>query len=417
MARLGLFCWLLVSLSVHAKPDVQISRALDAMFVDIGQLQTHELADYQNLIATHISPNIDTLSMAQLILGRHWKRASISQKQRFLSCFTRQFRTNQAQALLEWQPTRWVLKEQSFNANETKSALVMALSHSQESREFTLRLHRIDGQWLIYDASYLGISLLKNFKDDYAVKISNQGLNKTLAQVCQQYPEVIKHLSLAGTQWPPFIARSLPGKGLSVEIVSAVLSRAGYTVDMVFVPWKRVLQGIDEGEYDVSLALWKSPQREKRLLFSDPYFINELIGVHHKDSKLVITNLDEALSYSASLGLMDDYAYSAQIQQYPNRRYMTQYNALLRDLASKDLDFSLLDRSVAQFYLERSAALKNSLQVTTITLESKPLHIGMSRQHPRANEVIRDFNRYLKMYLKSHDYQALLDRYKLKITQ
>jgi len=123
------------------------------------------------------------------------------------------------------------------------------------------------------------------------------------------------------------------------------------------------------------------------------------------------------LSYSASLGLMDDYAYSAQIQQYPNRRYMTQYNALLRDLASKDLDFSLLDRSVAQFYLERSAALKNSLQVTTITLESKPLHIGMSRQHPRANEVIRDFNRYLKMYLKSHDYQALLDRYKLKITQ
>jgi polar amino acid transport system substrate-binding protein len=414
MGKLGILCLLLFSLSTHAEPDIQISHALDNMFLDLSQLQSLQLTDYQNLIATHISPHIDTLSMAQLILGRHWKRASIKQKQRFLGCFSRQFRATQAQALLEWQPTSWVLQEQTFNENQTKAALVMALKHSQEARQFTLRLHRVDGHWLIYDASYLSISLLKNFKDDYALKINNQGLNKTLAQVCQQYPEVIKHLTLAGTQWPPFISRSLPGQGLSVEIVSAVLIRAGYEVDMVFAPWKRVMKGIEQGKYDVSLAIWKSPQREKHMRFSDPYFVNQLVGIHHKDSQLGMADLDDALSHSASLGLIDDYAYSPQIQQYPNRRYLNQYSALFRALSSKDLDFSLLDRSVARFYLDRSPSLKKSLQVNTITLETKPLHISMMLEHPSADKVIDDFNQYLKMYLKSQDYRALLDKYQLK---
>ena len=414
MGKLSLLCWLLLSLHVHAKPDVQITRALDALLIDVSQLQDHTIADYKTLIKKHISPNIDTLNMAQLILGRNWKRASIEQKQRFLECFSRQLLSNQAQAFLEWQPTSWSLKAQTFNDNDTKSALVMSLNQSQASREFTLRLHRADGRWLIYDASYLGISLLKNFKDDYAVKISSQGLNKTLAQLCKTYPKIIKELTLAGTQWPPFIARSLPGQGLSVEIVSAVLSQAGYQVSTVFVPWKRVIKGLRQGEYDVSLALWKSPRRQAHLLFSDPYFINELVGVQHKDSKLSVVSLDDALSKNVSLGLMDDYAYSEQIQQYPDRRYFTQYTPLLRELGAKSLDLSLLDKSVARFYLERSGSFKKSLQVTTITLESKPLHIGIAKQHPAAKEVISNFNLYLKTYLKSDDYRALLSRYNIK---
>jgi polar amino acid transport system substrate-binding protein len=411
MGKLGVIILLLLSLSAQSNPDIQISHSLDSMFSDIELLSNHHLGDYENLIGTHISPYIDILNMSQLILGRHWKRASIQQKQRFLKCFKRQFRTTQAQTLLEWQPTSWHEIKKDFNENRTKAAIVMALAQPQETREFTLRVHLVNDKWLIYDAAYLGISLLKNFKDDYAVKINSQGLNKTLAQVCQQYPEVIKTLTIAGTQWPPFIARSLPGQGVSVEIVSAVLSRAGYKVDMAFASWKKVMRGMKQGEYDISVAAWKSPQREQYLIFSEPYLYNQLIGVKHQASSFKLSTLEEALSQSLSLGLIDDYAYSPQIQKYHNRRYVKQYRTLFRSIAAKDLDFALLDRSVAQYYLERTPKLKNSLQVTTTSLEVKPLHISMIKQHPAAQEVISDFNRYLKIYLKSRDYQALLIQY------
>ena len=414
MGKISAIILLLLSLSAQSNPDIQITHTLNSMFADIQHISEQSFNDYQNLISTHISPQIDILNMSQLILGRHWKRASIHQKQRFLECFKRQFRATQAQALYDWQPTSWKVLNQEFNNNQTKAAVVVSLMQPNETRQFTIRLHLINGKWLIYDAAYLGISLLKNFKDDYAVKISNQGLNKTLAQLCQQYPVVIRHLTIAGKQWPPCIARSLPGQGLSVEIVSAVLVRAGYEVDMVFAPWKRVMKGMKQGEFDVSVATWRSSKREQYLDFSDAYFNNQLVGVKHIESSFELNNLDEALAQSLSLGLMDDYAYSPQIQQYPNRRYFKQYNGLFRMIAAKDLDFSLLDQNVAKYYLEQSPALKNSLQVTTTNLEVKPLHISMIKQHPAAQEVIKDFNRYLKIYLKSNDYRTLLERYSIE---
>ena len=96
MGKISAIILLLLSLSAQSNPDIQITRALDRMFSDIQQISDQSLYDYQNLIATHISPQIDVLSMSQLILGRHWKRASIEQKQRFLECFKRQFRATQA---------------------------------------------------------------------------------------------------------------------------------------------------------------------------------------------------------------------------------------------------------------------------------------------------------------------------------
>ncbi|NVK37676.1 MAG: ABC transporter substrate-binding protein [Gammaproteobacteria bacterium] len=397
----------------QADPKDIIQDSLEQLFNDITALDTSDDHDYQNLIATHVSPLIDSLSMGQLILGKHWKRASIKQKQDFLQCFSRQFRATQAEALSSWQPNRWQILEQTFNDNQTKAAIKIKLSKSGESREFILRLQQLDQQWRIYDASYLGISLLKNFKDDYAVKINNQGLNKTLAQVCQQYPEVIKQLTIAGTQWPPFIARSLPGQGLSVEMVSAVLSRAGYQVKMIFAPWKRVMEGMKQGEFDISVAAWKNKQREQFLSFSEPYFYNQLVAIQSSTGKLNTSDLTRLLDQRASMGLMDDYAYAPVIQQYPNRKYYTQYGSLFRDIATKNLDFALLDRYVAQYYLRHFATLKGGLQVSTNPLDSRSLHITMIKQHPAAQEVLTDFNRYLKIYLKSRDYRALLTKYQI----
>ncbi len=399
--------------SVQADPKDIIQTSLEQLFSDITSLESTNQHDYQNLIATHVSPLIDSLSMGQLILGKYWKRASIQQKQTFMQCFSRQFRATQAEAFSAWQPTKWQILEQTFNDNQTKAAIKVRMSKASESREFILRLQQIEQQWRIYDASYLGISLLKNFKDDYALKINNQGLNKTLAQVCQQYPELVRQLTIAGTQWPPFISRSLPGQGLSVEMVSAILTRAGYQVNMVFAPWKRVLEGMKQGEFDINVAVWKSKQREQVLSFSQPYFYNQLVAVQSHQGQLDTSNLSTLLAQRASLGLMDDYAYPPMIQQYPNRQYFNQYGSLFRDIATNKLDFALLDQYVAQYYLHHFATLKSSLQVSANPLDSRTLHIGMIKQHPAAKEVLTDFNRYLKIYLKSRDFQALLTRYQI----
>ena len=43
-------------------------------------------------------------------------------------------------------------------------------------------------------------------------------------------------LRLAGNVWPPYTDRSLPGEGLSVELIRTALGRGGYQVEYIEVP-------------------------------------------------------------------------------------------------------------------------------------------------------------------------------------
>ncbi len=48
-------------------------------------------------------------------------------------------------------------------------------------------------------------------------------------------------LRLAGNIWPPYTDKSLPGEGLSVELIRTALERGGYRVEYIEVPWERAL--------------------------------------------------------------------------------------------------------------------------------------------------------------------------------
>ncbi|WP_278400671.1 substrate-binding periplasmic protein [Stutzerimonas kunmingensis] len=57
-------------------------------------------------------------------------------------------------------------------------------------------------------------------------------------------------LRLAGNVWPPYTDRSLPGEGLSVELIRTALGRGGYQVEYIEVPWERALLGLRNFRYD-----------------------------------------------------------------------------------------------------------------------------------------------------------------------
>jgi len=150
------------------------------------------------------------------------------------------------------------------------------------------------------------------------------------------------------------------------------------------------------------------------LAFSEPYYQNQIVSVSPNPAFINVKNLENLLQKKGAMGIMDDYAYSAAISRYPNRQYFQNYSGLFRGLTSNKLDFALLDFTVAQYYLKQSAILTERLQVSTTTLETKPLHISMLKAHPVAKKVLKDFNYYLKIYLKSPEYQALLNKYSVK---
>ena len=405
---------ILLSSLAQANPEQLIKHTFGQISQGIAALNDPSRKDIEQILKQELEPIMDMERMSKLVLGDHWKRASLKQKKRFMQCFNRQLIYSQADALRTWHSEKWTLNNSTYNNSGSKVAIEMDLVRKQETRHMLLRLYKSGKHWYIYDAALNGISLLRNYRDDYALKIESQGLGKTLAKLCQHYPLTIKKLLMAANEWPPFIGRSLPGQGFSVELVSQVLTRAGYQVSMAFAPWRKVMQGMQQGKYDISVAAWSSADRQQQFLFSTPYYHNQLVVVSATQDIGTIAAFRHALLIDKkSLGLMEDYAYDQLIPAGGNIRYHQHYRPLLRKLASHEVDMALLDADVARYILHSMSGLQARLQVPTSTVHSRSLHMTMLKEHPAATSVMADFNLWLAVYLASDDYQKLLKKYQL----
>lgn len=79
-------------------------------------------------------------------------------------------------------------------------------------------------------------------------------------------------LRLACNDFPPHKIEK-PGPdgrlGFDVDIVTEALRRAGWAVDIAYLPWKRALELAVRGEVDGLCSCSYTPEREAALLFSD----------------------------------------------------------------------------------------------------------------------------------------------------
>ena len=93
--------------------------------------------------------------------------------------------------------------------------------------------------------------------------------------------EEMPKLHLASDTWPPFTDAAGETR-LAIDLVSAALERAGIRADTTIVEWTDVTAGIRDGRFDGSAAMWRSPERDEYLLFSEPYLENRLVLVGKK---------------------------------------------------------------------------------------------------------------------------------------
>ncbi|MEM1002538.1 MAG: transporter substrate-binding domain-containing protein [Bacteroidota bacterium] len=77
-----------------------------------------------------------------------------------------------------------------------------------------------------------------------------------------------------------------------------------------------LLSQINKGELDGSAALWKTPEREETLVFSEPYLENRLILVGLKGTKVDYLNVADI--EGKKIGLVANYAYDDSLMKANN---------------------------------------------------------------------------------------------------
>jgi len=214
-------------------------------------------------------------------------------------------------------------------------------------------------------------------------------------------------LRLVSTVWPPFTNE--PGQPrFALDLVETALSRLGVTSKTTIVDAAQFTPALLEGEFDGSAAAWRDPDRDRVLLFSQPYLENRLILVGRKGSDVSATKLS-ALN-GKRIAIVGGYAYGTAVDEAAVTvvRSRSEEDSLSLLLAGS-ADYALMDDLVVQYITSNYAKeAQSKLELGTLPLVTRQLHLAIRKSRPDAQSIIDRFNSQLRGLIADRTYHKLL---------
>lgn len=220
-------------------------------------------------------------------------------------------------------------------------------------------------------------------------------------------------LSIVAKEEPPYFGNKLPEQGLSAEIITTVLDRAGYKSSLAFETWPRAYEGALIGVYDAVGSIWLTEERAKDFAFSEPYLFHEIKFIKKKSSKGIKFGSLEDLD-GLVIGTIKGYAYGDPFLQSRTFIRLPQNHLLqnLHMLTQDKIDLTLGDVRKIQF--EANKYMKGSIK--DLTFLPKPLirrgtHIAVSKINPEHKEIISRFNKALAEMKEDGSYDQIIKKH------
>lgn len=215
-------------------------------------------------------------------------------------------------------------------------------------------------------------------------------------------------LRLFGDEWPPFTdAEGKPRE--AIDLVESALLRGGVRTQFTIMNWNEAERLLEKGQMDGSAAIWKSPEREKYLLFSKPYLENRLILVGRKGANVSQKTMNELSG--KRLALTKGYAYGKSVTQAADVKYSFYANdaECLRAVLNNQADYLLLDElMVEHLFRAYSDKAQRLIVAGSEAMAIHPLHLALRRDYPGASQIVADFNRNVDHMMKDGTYNVLL---------
>ncbi len=205
-----------------------------------------------------------------------------------------------------------------------------------------------------------------------------------------------EHLSLATLNWAPYVGEDLPNNGFTSEIVTRVFERAGYQVDIAFMPWARVLRRVATGEADAMYPAYQSKERIHVYAFSDPFARSYLVFYKRIEDDINYTTLQDLVGYR--IGVVRGYVNSPAFDRagYLLKEVADSDESNLRKLLKGRIDLVVIDRHTARHIIEtRIPHVADRLISLEPPLQVKPLYLAVSKKIPGYRTIVSNFNRAL----------------------
>jgi polar amino acid transport system substrate-binding protein len=214
-------------------------------------------------------------------------------------------------------------------------------------------------------------------------------------------------LRLVSTAWPPFT--NDPGKPrFALDLVDAALGRIGVTADTVIVPAADFTTSLLGRRFDGSPAAWKDQERERVLMFSEPYLENRLILVGRRGDDVSATTFS-ALK-GKKIAIVEGYSYGDAIDSAgPTFVRTSTEEESLSQLLTSAVDYTLMDELVVRYITSNYPKESQSrLQFGSTPIVTRSLHLALRKDLPGVQSIIDRFNAQIRAMITDRTYHRLL---------
>ncbi|WP_417702741.1 substrate-binding periplasmic protein [Pseudomonas sp.] len=231
--------------------------------------------------------------------------------------------------------------------------------------------------------------------------------------LCASARAEVLHLA-TGDDYAPFTGKALPGQGMLTQVVRAALAEQGSAITLDWLPWNRGYLKARRGEYDATFPYVRSAEREAEFLYSAPIYVAEQYIFSRAGDHIELDDLSAMIGRRLCYPL--GWQPPAAIQQLLEQGVLRRHSPLgLQECARLLLlqrdDLFIADRNLGDSALRSTGAELSKFHRSQTAFQSNTLHFIVSRQHPRAAELIERFNRGLEALKARGEYQRLIESY------
>lgn len=191
IAGLGLFGLTTPALAASGAgqgPDTLIKQNANELLSEIRaneQMYQQQPRKLYALVNDVVLPNFDVRYMSRLVLGRYWRQASEAQQDRFVDAFKALLVRTYGNSLLEYNDGELEVMpvQAADDADDVTVRTTVSSPKLAQPIPINYRLHKVDGDWKVYEVTVEGISLVTNYRSSYGSIIRSQGIDTLIQRI------------------------------------------------------------------------------------------------------------------------------------------------------------------------------------------------------------------------------------------
>lgn len=193
VAMATVFCFSTLAAADFPPPDELVRNTANEVLEIIKKDKDIQAGDTQKIVSLteeKIVPHFDFERMSRSVLGKNWKQADKAQQEKFVSEFRNLLVRTYSVALAKYRKQTIEYKPLRSAPNDTEVMVkTLILQPGSDAVQLDYALEKQDDGWKVYDVKVAGVSLVTNYRGDFAnqIKLGGiEGLLKALSDKNQQ---------------------------------------------------------------------------------------------------------------------------------------------------------------------------------------------------------------------------------------